>query len=149
MVKLWLKYKKRLHKGQNIGHFLLSPYYNFPILHCAFCTPFPSSESTHSPSMCSPPNIIFYKTGVMEEQENKAECRKWWRQRATTGTHLNTRATVFPIALRYLKYPRQVNYWGGFCVDGSLTHMLPPVQKKKERRRFFPHLAQDKNPPPP
>jgi hypothetical protein len=44
---------------------------------------------------------------------------------------------------------KQVNYWGGFYVDGSLTHMLPPVQKKKEGRKFFPHLAQDKNPPPP
>ena len=33
MVKLWLKYKKRLHKGQNIGHFLLL-LYNFPVLHC-------------------------------------------------------------------------------------------------------------------
>ena len=30
MVKLWLKYKKRLHKGQNIAHFLLLPYLQFP-----------------------------------------------------------------------------------------------------------------------
>ena len=30
MVKLWLKYKKRLHKGQNIAHFLLLPYLKFP-----------------------------------------------------------------------------------------------------------------------
>ena len=30
MVKLWSKYKKRLHKSQNIGHFLLLPYLQLP-----------------------------------------------------------------------------------------------------------------------
>ena len=30
MVKLWLKYKKRLHKGQNIAQFLLLPYLQLP-----------------------------------------------------------------------------------------------------------------------
>jgi hypothetical protein len=30
MVKLWLKYKKRFHKGQNIGQFLLLPYLQLP-----------------------------------------------------------------------------------------------------------------------